>query len=118
MKRNIDLTIDFDFRKRQVHSVNLSSECGNISLNRIIKQRNVVDIPYCISNDIEYHQRGGIIQGDKYRRDFIKTTSYNIYCERCGRQQKYPWEKFYGLCPQCDKILESNNTSQILWNRP
>lgn len=115
MKRNIDLTADFDFANTQTRGANISLR----KFRGLIGDKRIVDIPYCIQNDIEHKQRGGIIQGDKFRRDFIKIVCHEIHCECCGRSQKYPWEKFCGfLCPQCDNRIERDgNLSQIPWNR-
>lgn len=113
MKRNIDLTANFDFASTQTRGANISLR----KYRGLFGNKRIVDIPYCIQNDIEYHQRGNIIQGDKYRRSFIKIISYEVHCECCGRPQKYPWEKFCGfLCPQCDGKLEKEFSS-IPWNR-
>lgn len=113
MESNIDLTTGLDFRRVSVKSTNLSS----IPIRRIVGHKDIVDIPYCIANDIEHFQRGGIEQGDKYRRSFIKMVHCEVHCECCGRPQKYPWENFNGLlCPQCNSIMESDFT-QVPWNR-
>lgn len=118
MKRNIDLTENFDFaipRRAATRGSSLSLNRPEIeicSYNRNILgkyiRKNIADINYCINEDIEFNQSGGLIQGNGYRRKYMKL--YNepeSYCERCGRSKKYPWEDFSSLlCPQCNNIFD------------
>lgn len=114
MKRNVDLTEDFDFRRNQFSTMRLSR---SVSFRRAFANVQIVDIPYCINNDIEHYVRGGIEQGDSSRRTFIKMICQPVHCECCGRTLKYPWEHFKGLlCPHCDDALE-RDFSQIPWKR-
>lgn len=118
MKRNVDLTADFDFQNNtgNNHTVRLNNARLRIFKNSIYNHP-IVDTPYCIKNDIEHREMGGIVQGEKYRRQFINTVRQPVYCECCGRTLKYPWEQFRGtLCSRCDNAIEED-FSQIPWKR-
>lgn len=115
MKSNIDLTENSDFTipirvPTRLSRIDVSmAVCGydrNI-LSRALR-KNIADIHYCIESDIEYSQRGGMIQGNGYRREYMKICEEpDSHCERCGRHKKYPWEDFGSLlCPQCNAILD------------
>ena len=111
MKSNIDLTENSDFAiPTRLSKIDVSmAVCGydrNI-LGRALR-KNIADIHYCIESDIEYNQRGGMIQGNGYRREYMKICEEpDSYCGRCGRHKKYPWEVFGSLlCPQCSAILD------------
>ena len=110
MKSNIDLTENSDFAiPTRLSKTDVSmAVCGydrNI-LGRALR-KNIADIHYCIESDIEYNQRGGMIQGNGYRREYMKICEEpDSHCGRCGRHKKYPWEDFGSLlCPQCSAIL-------------
>lgn len=32
----------------------------------------------------------------------------NTVCERCGKELKLPWARFYGLCRECNDDVERN----------
>ena len=113
MRNNIDLTenSDFavprrDFPRFHLQSMAICSHDNNI-LGRAL-HKNIADIHYCIESDIEYYQNGGMIQGNRYRRTYMKICEeLESHCERCGRHKKYPWEDFSSLlCPQCNAILD------------
>ena len=111
MKSNIDLTENSDFvTPTRLSKIDVSmAMCGydkNI-LGRALR-KNIADIHYCIESDIEYNQRGGMIQGNGYRREYMKICEEpDSHCGRCGRHKKYPWEDFgFLLCPQCSAILD------------
>ena len=115
MKSNIDLTENSDFAipirvPTRLSRIDVSmAVCGydrNI-LGRAL-HKNIADIHYCIESDIEYNQQGGMIQGNGYRRKYMKICEeLDSHCERCGRHKKYPWEDFGSLlCPQCNAILD------------
>ena len=78
----------------------------------------ILDIPYCINEDIEHKQSGGLVQGNGNRRKFMEyENNPGCFCERCGRKKKYPWEDFSRLlCPKCEKYLESEMRA-IPWRR-
>lgn len=128
MKINIDLTTNSDFRRERdidnslifglskIKRKFLFGSKKNVHISDFIKNI-VVDIPYCISNDIDKNENGGIVQGNGSKRAFIKEVNSNQYCERCGRKKKYPWEDFSKLlCPKCEKYLESEMNT-IPWRR-
>lgn len=117
MKRNIDLTENFDFaipRRASTQNTPLAFRSLNLAvcsrsksiIGNMIK-KDIVDFSYCIEEDIE-HEHGGMIQGNGYRRRFMK--SYNepeTHCERCGCSKKYPWEDFSTLlCHKCNKSMD------------
>ena len=111
MKSNIDLTENSDFAiPTRLSKIDVSmAVCGydrNI-LGRVLR-KNIADIHYCIESDIEYNQRGGMIQGNGYRREYMKICEEpDSHCGRCGRHKKYPWGDFgFLLCPQCSAILD------------
>lgn len=126
MKRNIDLTENSDFatpvrnsirfKTPRISSVAMCS-CDRSILGNIL-HKNITDINYCIEEDIEYNQHGGIIQGNGYRRTYMKIINEpNSYCERCGRLKQYPWEDFSKLlCPKCDKEMDYE-FNKIPWRR-
>jgi len=117
MKSNIDLTANLDFAKPTRFSFrNTYWNTGNVLGKKINKD--IADINYCITFDIEHHQHGGIIQGNRHRREYMATCNEIIsYCERCGRHKKYPWENFNSLlCPQCNNILDYQ-MNRVPWVR-
>lgn len=122
MKRNVDLTENEIFKEKNIASSNFHRDfkINSIFLLRGVSRKSlsnkikkcIADIPYCIDNDIEHYQNGGIIQGDKYRRNYYSTIQEESYCERCGRTKKYFWEDFNnGLCPKCSKELDKKRSS-------
>lgn len=129
MKNNIDLTENLDFaiprradtqsssrvfRDLTITTLMFTYSYGK-SLGKYISKY-ILDIPYCINEDIEHRQNGGIIQGNGDRRKFIRfENNPECYCERCGREKQYPWEDFSKLlCPECEKDIESR---EIPWRR-
>ena len=131
MKSNIDLTENFDFAIPRRASTSSSSRAfrnlensiamWTASYNKSIGKylsKYILDIPYCINEDIEHKQSGGLVQGNGNRRKFMEyENNPGCFCERCGRKQKYPWEDFSKLlCPECEKYLESEMRA-IPWRR-
>lgn len=119
MKLNVDLTLNSDFIKRDtdVHSSRLTIHSlpiifgvrKKVSLSKYIK-KNIVDIDYCLEQDIE-KSKGVLIQGNGERRKFYKEINNpENYCERCGRKNKIPWKKYTNLlCEECNKDMEERN---------
>lgn len=128
MKRNIDLTENFDFaipRRASTQSTSLSLRNLNMTIcsrsNSIISKmikKDIIDIYYCIEEDIERNEKGGIIQGNSYRRKFMKSYyEPENHCERCGCSKSYPWQDFSTLlCPKCNEYLD-NEIHRIPWRR-
>lgn len=118
MKSNIDLTENSDFatpRRISSRFANIVCSCDANLLGRLL-HKNIADINYCVEYDIEFYQRGGMIQGNGYRRTYMKICEEpESHCERCGRHKKYPWEDFSSLlCPQCSALLDYE-TKNIPW---
>lgn len=105
MNDNIDLTENRDFQKRGIPSSILSKNRDRKLNNSIFKGN--LDIKLCIEIDTE-NEHGAFTQGDRDRRKFYKEVcNFGCYCERCGRNNKFPWDKFEtGLCPQCDEEMD------------
>ena len=131
MKSNIDLTENFDFAiprrastsssSRVFRNLEISTVMWTPSYNKSIGKylsKYILDIPYCINEDIEHKQSGGLVQGNGNRRKFMEyENNPGCFCERCGRKKKYPWEDFSRLlCPKCEKYLESEMRA-IPWRR-
>ena len=131
MKSNIDLTENFDFAiprrastsssSRVFRNLEISTVMWTASYNKSIGKylsKYILDIPYCINEDIEHKQSGGLVQGNGNRRKFMEyENNSGCFCERCGRKKKYPWEDFSRLlCPKCEKYLESEMRA-IPWRR-
>lgn len=131
MKLNIDLTENLDFNKpakenvqssfRNLKTVKDDTLMFTHSYDKSIGKffsKYILDIPYCINEDIEHNQKGGLTQGNGDRRKFIEYEDNPYYfCERCGRKKKYPWEDFNRLlCPKCENDLE-REMNKIPWKR-
>lgn len=131
MKSNIDLTKNFDFAiprmastsssSRAFRNLGISTVMYTVSYNKSIGKylsKYILDIPYCINEDIEHKQSGGLVQGNGNRRKFMEyENNPDCFCERCGCKKKYPWEDFSKLlCPKCEKYLESEMRA-IPWRR-
>lgn len=131
MKSNIDLTENFDFAiprrastsssSRAFRNLEISTVMWIASYNKSIGKylsKYILDIPYCINEDIEHKQSGGLVQGNGNRRKFMEyENNPGCFCERCGCKKKYPWEDFSRLlCPKCEKYLESEMRA-IPWRR-
>lgn len=131
MKSNIDLTENFDFAiprrastsssSRAFRNLEISTVMWTASYNKSIGKylsKYILDIPYCINEDIEYKQSGGLVQGNGNRRKFMEyENNPGCFCERCGHKKKYPWEDFSRLlCSKCEKYLESEMRA-IPWRR-
>lgn len=131
MKSNIDLTENFDFAiprrvstsssSRAFRNLEISTVMWTASYNKSIGKylsKYILDIPYCINEDIEHKQSGGLVQGNGNRRKFMEyENNPGCFCERCGCKKKYPWEDFSRLlCPKCEKYLESEMRA-IPWRR-
>lgn len=131
MKSNIDLTENFDFAiprrastsssSRVFRNLEISTVMWTASYNKSIGKylsKYILDIPYCINEDIEHKQSGGLVQGNGNRRKFMEyENNPGCFCERCGCKKKYPWEDFSRLlCPKCEKYLESEMRA-IPWRR-
>ena len=131
MKSNIDLTENFDFAIPRRASTSSSSRTFRNLEDSIVMwtasykksigkylSKYILDIPYCINEDIEHKQSGGLVQGNGNRRKFMEyENNTDCFCERCGYKKKYPWEDFSKLiCPKCEKYLESEMNT-IPWRR-
>ena len=131
MKSNIDLTENFDFAIPRRASTSSSSRTFRNLEDSIVMwtasykksigkylSKYILDIPYCINEDIEHKQSGGLVQGNGNRRKFMEyENNPDCFCERCGRKKKYPWEDFSKLlCPKCEKYLE-REMNTMPWRR-
>lgn len=131
MKSNIDLTENFDFSiPRRTATSSSSMMLSNLEISTVMwtasyeksigkyLSKYILDIPYCINEDIEHNQSGALIQGNGNRRKFMKyENNHGYFCERCGCEKKYPWEDFSRLlCTKCEKDLESEMNT-IPWIR-
>lgn len=131
MKSNIDLTENFDFAIPRRASTSSSSRTFRNLEDSIVMwtasykksigkylSKYILDIPYCINEDIEHKQSGGLVQGNGNRRKFMEyENNPDCFCERYGYKKKYPWEDFSRLlCPKCEKYLESEMNT-IPWRR-
>lgn len=50
-----------------------------------------------------YNERYKIFDGERKWKEKVRT-----HCERCGKEIKAPWTKRFGLCPECDDIMENS----------
>lgn len=114
MNPQIDLTENRDFRVNGTQYVRFKTIQESIPRLLRPKQlpinKTIESIETCLEQAIK-SQNGGIIQGDKFFRKYMKETESNgMFCIRCGRWKKYPWQEYDGeLCDRCNEDLRRDN---------
>lgn len=106
MKRNVDLTQNRDFEKRQDINILLFPYNRVSALHKLLyKEYNKDEIP---------KDKWGIYQGkmvDRMSKKLYGEYTEGLTCERCGKHLYPYWSKT--LCEKCDLDIERNLFERI-----
>lgn len=109
ISERIDLTLNRDFRERDIPLDNLSIPLG---IRHILDWRddmNMTPVEYeyiCRFESIfgRLRKAGHKNEKDKvFGKDVTYESELRTHCHRCGREMRTPWKSFYNLCYECNE---------------
>lgn len=103
MKRNVDLTKDKVFSRWGIRP-------------SIPSFKSVQKFPWGYSSQLSCEDNQlfftGYVKDIKYRKE-LSNYLEGLACQRCGRLlSRGPWNQYYGLCKNCDEVVESEFISK------